>query len=211
MKDAQFWDRIAEKYAKSPVRDEAAYARTLERTRAHLGTSDRVLELGCGTGTTALKLADAVGQMTGTDLAPGMIEIARRRAAEAEAQNVTFDVAPVETLPEGPFDVAMAFNLLHLVRDLDGALAQVHDRLRPGGLFISKTVCLKGAGMPLWMSALLCALPVMKLVGKAPSVVHRFSVTALEDAVTRAGFEIIETGNYPAKPISRFIVARKVG
>ena len=50
---SRFWDRLAAGYAKKPVPDEEAYARTLERVRAHLTPNDRVLELGCGTGTSA--------------------------------------------------------------------------------------------------------------------------------------------------------------
>ena len=69
MQDATlFWDRIAPKYAKSPVRDQQAYEATLARTRSYLGAEDKVLELGCGTGSTALILADAVAEYTATDL-----------------------------------------------------------------------------------------------------------------------------------------------
>ena len=47
MQDATlFWDRIAPKYAKSPVRDQQAYEATLARTRSYLGAEDKVLELG---------------------------------------------------------------------------------------------------------------------------------------------------------------------
>ncbi|MBB5050595.1 cyclopropane fatty-acyl-phospholipid synthase-like methyltransferase [Afipia massiliensis] len=56
--DARFWDRSSRKYAVSAIADQAGYERTLDRTRALLGPNDRVLELGCGTGTTALRLAD---------------------------------------------------------------------------------------------------------------------------------------------------------
>ena len=49
----------------------------------------------------------------------------------------------------------------------------------------------------------------MRLAGKAPYV--RFlSIEALESEIGAAGFEIIETGNYPVKPPGRYIVARKL-
>ena len=54
-----FWDGAAENYAKSPIRDVEAYNYTLERTRTYLSPTDKVLEVGCGTGSTALLLAGA--------------------------------------------------------------------------------------------------------------------------------------------------------
>lgn len=58
--EARFWDRIARKYASDPIKDTAGYERTLARTRELLTHTDTVLEIGCGTGTTALKLAPSV-------------------------------------------------------------------------------------------------------------------------------------------------------
>ncbi len=59
--DARFWDRISRKYAQDAIADQAGYERTLARTRERLPPDSRVLELGCGTGSTALRLADAYG------------------------------------------------------------------------------------------------------------------------------------------------------
>ena len=210
MTDAQFWDRIAEKYAKSPISNMDAYEYTLERTRSYLGSDDTVLEVGCGTGTTALALAPSAGHIVASDLSSAMITVGQQKATDAAIENVSFAVAGVEALPEGAFDVVMSFNLLHLLRDLDGGLEQIAGRVRPGGVFISKTICMKGPGVPLWMRALLLALPLMQLIGKAPFVA-KFSVGELEDAIIRAGFEIVETGSYPDRPARRFIVARKPG
>ncbi len=204
----QFWDRIAEKYARSPVGDPAAYEYTLERVRSYLGPKDRVLELGCGTGTTALHLRDAVACYTASDVAPAMIAIAQRKKEEASAANLRFVVSDVAGAPEEIFDAVMGFNLFHLVGDLDAALAQVHRRIRPGGLFISKTPCLrdsKGA----FRLLMRMILPAMQLVGKAPSVVRFLSINDWQARIEAAGFEIIETGNYPVSPPSRLIVARR--
>ncbi|MFV1529459.1 MULTISPECIES: class I SAM-dependent methyltransferase [unclassified Phaeobacter] len=207
--DARFWDRIAPKYAKSKIRDEAAYQYTLERTRAYLKAGDHVLEVGCGTGSTAIALSDAVSAMTATDLSEGMLRIGRDRAAQAGADNVTFEHCGDDALPAGPFDVVMAFNLLHLVPDVDAALASVAERVPSGKLFISKTPCLgeERGSLKYWMFSVL--IPLMRLVGKAPSSVALLSIAELEAAVERAGFEIIETGNYPISIPSRYLVARR--
>ena len=55
-KTAKFWDKAAAKYAKSPIEDIEAYNYTIGRTRSYLSPTDRVLEVGCGTGSTALLL-----------------------------------------------------------------------------------------------------------------------------------------------------------
>ncbi len=49
---------------------------------------------------------------------------------------------------------------------------------------------------------------VLRLVGYAPHVTY-FKQVDLERQIERAGFKIVETGNYPASPMGRFIVARK--
>ena len=50
----RFWGKTAGRYAKMPIRYAEAYEYALERTRSYLAKTDRVLELGCGTGSTAL-------------------------------------------------------------------------------------------------------------------------------------------------------------
>ena len=62
---AAFWDRAATKYAAQPISDMTAYDATLARARTYLHPTDRVLEFGAGTGTTALHLADSVRALHG--------------------------------------------------------------------------------------------------------------------------------------------------
>lgn len=209
-----FWDKSAERYAKSPVKNMAAYEETLERTRAWLLPTDRVLEVGCGTGTTALILAEKVEEIIASDISAKMIEIAKGKAADQGVTNVTFQQGTLEASPmdggslgEGPYDAVTAFSFLHLLEDPAAAVARVRGLLKPEGLFISKTVCL--AGFSLWKRVLIRLLiPVMQLFGKAPYV-SVMSVKDVERCITKAGFEILETGDYPASPPCRFIVARK--
>lgn len=202
----KFWDGIADKYARQPVKDEGAYAQTLDRIRSYLRPQDKVLEVGCGTGSTALTLSGAVDHVHATDLSGRMIEIARDKAQTQGVGNVTFSkLAAGRGLDAGgPYDVVMGLNLLHLVEDLPGALAGLADQTTRGGLLITKTVCLGEMGS-LWR----LLLPVMQFVGKAPYVGF-LKIADLDHAIEKAGFEIIETGNYPASPPSRFVVARKL-
>ena len=203
-----FWNKVAEKYARTPIADMTSYDYTLERTAAHLKPGDRVLELGCGTGSTALRLAPDVAAIVATDIAPAMLAVGRRKAREQGVENVDFVEAPAKTPPEGPFDAALAFNLLHLVDDLDASLAAIHDRLKPGGLFISKTFCIGTGRNSFKLYAIRLALPVMLLLGKAPPVTF-LTEAELDNAITRAGFDLVEQESFPAKDPRRFLVARR--
>ncbi|PRD43054.1 SAM-dependent methyltransferase [Phyllobacterium phragmitis] len=205
--DARFWDRIARKYAADPVADTAGYERTLERTRQHLKGSDTVFEFGCGTGTTALKLAGTVERIVATDISGEMIAIAREKAEAEGCSNVEFKIATPDVAPwsDGTFDVALGFNVLHLMAAREAALKGVYRLLKSGGLFISKTPCLKEMN-----PFVRVAIPVMQLFGKAPYV-SVLDGNELEREIAAAGFEIIERERHATrgKDARPFLVARK--
>jgi SAM-dependent methyltransferase len=205
----RFWDGIAAKYAKSPIKDMPSYEYTLGRTRSYLAASDRVLELGCGTGSTALKLAGNVDEIVATDISGKMLDVGKQNAEDQAIGNVQFFQAEASNLPQGPYDIVMAFNLFHLLCDTNTALAQVHQHLKPGGLFISKTPCQPEQRAPISYRLIRLVLPLARLTGKVPFV--RFmKIAEWELEIEMAGFEIIEVGNYPANPPNHYIVARKL-
>lgn len=203
--DARFWDQTAEKYAASPIKDQAAYEHTLAETRKYLNPGDEILEIGCGTGGTALLLADAVAHITATDISAKMISIGSQKAAAKSVTNVEF----VQATPADPklamksYDAITGFNILHLLPDLEGDLVALRERLPPGGLLISKTPCIADWK---WRALGRIAIPIMQFFGKAPYV--RFlKGSDVEDKITAAGFEIVVSENHNA--FSRFIVAKK--
>jgi ubiquinone/menaquinone biosynthesis C-methylase UbiE len=206
--DARFWDRSSRKYATAAIVDQAGYERTLDRTRALLGTDNRVLELGCGTGTTALHLAGDVQNYLATDISGEMIAIAREKSATTPGPALVFRIATAEELaPEaGQFDAVLGFNYLHLVRDLPGTLRRIHALLAPEGLFISKTPCV-GDMNPLIRLAL---LPAMRAIGMAPYA-GAFRAPELSQHIRTAGFDILATESHATSGNDNrpYIVARK--
>jgi len=206
-KDARFWDRTARKYAGDTIADMGGYENTLSAVGHYLNGDQDVLEIGCGTGTTAMRLAGQARRYLATDISPEMIVIAREKNEAAHIQNLTFDVGEPVTAdwPDDANDVVLAFNVLHLVPSAAQTLAAVQRRLKPGGLFVSKTPCLA------MMNPLIRAIiPVMQLFGKAPSVTS-FTPDALEALIEAAGFEIIEWGWHgtKGKDTRPYFVARK--
>ncbi|HEU4457795.1 MAG TPA: class I SAM-dependent methyltransferase [Methylibium sp.] len=206
---ARFWDRVACRYAAAPIADVAGYEATLRRVQQLLSVDDAVLEIGCGTGSTALRLAAGTRSMLATDVSSGMIAIARRKLAAQALPQLRFEVAEagsVSASADGPFDAVLGFNVLHLMTDLDDTLRSVLASLRPGGLFISKTACLAEMN-PLVPRVL---VPLMKALGKAPEVL------VLDAGMLRAAFErhglvidAIERHGTRRKDFRVFIVARK--
>ena len=205
---ARFWDRIAFKYAADPIADMAGYEATLRRVQGLLSADQDVLEIGCGTGTTALRLAPFTRRLLATDVSAGMIAIARKKLAAEPVPQLSFDVADADAAVarQGEYDVVLAFNVLHLVTDLDRALELAVQALRPGGLLISKTACISE------MNPLIpyLALPLMRAVGKAPHVLC-FDAAVLQWAIARQGMDVVSVERHGTrgKDIRVFILARK--
>ena len=101
----------------------------------------RTIEFGCGAGNYAVWLAKQGFDVTGIDIAPSAIGLARKNAL-TQGVRCTFIVADVlGDLPEvkGPFDFAFDWELLHHIYpdDRPGYVANVARLLRPGGRYLS--------------------------------------------------------------------------
>jgi ubiquinone/menaquinone biosynthesis C-methylase UbiE len=201
---SRFWDRIARRYARQPVADEAAYRTKLAKTQEYLRPDMEVLEFGCGTGSTALVHAPHVRHIRATDISEKMLEIARDKAAAAKIDNVTFEQAAIDDFqaPDESFDVVLGHSILHLLHDRDAVIAKVHRMLKPGGAFVSSTTCIGD------MSALFRPLLAAgHFLGLLP-LVRVFSDRSLVDSLLAAGF-LIDHQWRPGKGKAVFIVAQK--
>jgi arsenite methyltransferase len=207
MTNAAFWNELAEKYARQPVANPAAFERKIAVTKSLMRPSDVVLDVGCGTGSLALRLAPSCGHVHGLDLSSEMIRIARGKAEAAGATNVTFHVGPFDdgltVFGDESLRGICAYSLLHLVEDLPTALARMFRLLAPGGFFVSSTLCLGESWVPLGPM-----LWILRAIGKAPTV-KIFSKRTLEDEMRRAGFDDIAEHDVGAKPNLAFVVATK--
>ncbi|HET9532096.1 MAG TPA: class I SAM-dependent methyltransferase [Blastocatellia bacterium] len=94
----------------------------------------RLLEIGCGTGTDLLQFARGGALVTGVDLTPRSVEIARRRF-EVYDQRGEFALEDAEMLSfaDESFDVVYSFGVLHHTPDTGRAIREVHRVLRHGG------------------------------------------------------------------------------
>lgn len=200
----KFWDRIAEKYAKQPIADEAAYQKKLAVTRDYFRPDMEVLEIGCGTGSTAILHAPHVKSIRATDFSANMIEIAQGKADARNVDNVTFERVTIEDLdiPDRTLDAVLALSILHLLRDKEAAIAKVYQMLKPGGIFVTSTACLGDT-----MSWFKIVAPIGRFLGFLP-LVRVFTTEELADSFTQAGFEL-DYQWQPGKGKAVFIVAKK--
>lgn len=132
----RFWDPEGEfkpLHALNPLR--AAFV--AERCRL---AGARTVDVGCGGGLLAEALARAGARVTGLDLSPAMIDVARLHAA-GESLQIDYRVAPVAAVASaegGSFDVVTCMEMLEHVPDPPAILHDLARLLRPGGdLFVS--------------------------------------------------------------------------
>ena len=113
---------------------------------------ERGLDIGCGKGAALIPLARAIGpagRVTGIDLAPRMVDAARRAAADAGLGNVDVRVADAAApgLERDAFDVAASSLVLFFLRDPAAVMAEWVSLLRPGGRLGTATF---GPNDPVW-------------------------------------------------------------
>lgn len=201
--DPTFWNGVAEEYSRKPVELPDAFERKIEITQGLMAPDHTVLDIGCGTGSLALRLAPSAAQVVGLDVSSEMVRIARDKAQSTH--NARFVLGPWDAdAPFDPesFDGICAYSLLHLV-DTRAALDLIFERLKPGGFLVSSTVCLGDTWVPYRP-----ILAVMKWAGKAP-VVHVISQAGLLEHIAAAGFVDVELHDVGAKETTTFLTARK--
>ncbi len=201
---ARFWDRIAERYSRKPVADEAAYQKKLKVTREYFRSDMDVLELGCGTGSTAIAHAPFVKHIQAIDVSPKMIDIAIGKAEAEDVENVEFIRSTIDELAvaDCTLDAVLGLSILHLLENKEEVIAKVHRMLNPGGVFITSTMCL-GDTMRLFRYV----VPIGMFFGLMP-LVKVFTADELVGSLGDADFEI-EYQWRPSKGAAVFIVAKK--
>lgn len=201
---ATFWDRAAPRYASKPIANEEAYRRKIEVTRQYLEPHMTVLEIGCGTGSTAIVHAPFVKHITATDFSPKMIETGRERAKAHSVDNISFEVCAAEnlSLESQSLDAVLALNVLHLLENRSERLMRIYQALKEGGTLITSTACLGDM-----KGVFKFVLPIVRFFGLIPPI-SVFVRQQLESELTHAGFSLDYIWQ-PDKNQPVFIVAKK--
>jgi len=178
-------------------------SQSLFPTEPEKGT--HLLELGCGPGFYACRLAQRYPQIvaTGIDLSERLIERARFRAASRSLGNCNFHRGDAQSLPDlaNPVDVIVLSRLFLIVPKKEAVLSEVHRVLRPGGrCFIAEPTSGFRTRIPLscmWLLSRFSSSPAGKYrEPRQADVLSRPEFTTLVHSQPWASVEIVYDGWY---------------
>jgi 2-polyprenyl-3-methyl-5-hydroxy-6-metoxy-1,4-benzoquinol methylase len=171
------WGRAAATFDDEPdhgLRDPVVRQAWTEMLRKLLPANRAaILDAGCGTGSLSIVLAGLGHAVTGIDLSPAMISLARAKAA-AGGHSIAFQVmdAAQPQLAQGQFDVIVCRHLLWALPGPAQVLERWVELLRPGG----RLVLIKGrwgTGAGLAAQAILGLLPSSAVHGAVQDLSHQ--------------------------------------
>lgn len=128
------WGPVASAYVSSNYHSSGPdLARLVEG--AGLSGAERVIDIGCGAGHTAIALAPHVAHVTAVDITPEMLGVASDLAARKGLTNVAFERQDATSLPypDGRFDVAASRVAAHHYHDVRAFVSEAARVLKPGG------------------------------------------------------------------------------
>ena len=187
----RYWERHAARYDRATRFLAKPVPRMLELAVDALKGSGRVLEVAAGTGLVTAAIAPVVRDLVATDYADAMVRQLEARVRGANLANVTCEQADLYALrfDDASFDGVIAANVLHLVPDLERALASLRRVLRPGGVLVAPTFLHRETIRAAVLSRLFA------LTGFPGA--RRFTALALRDAVESAGFRVRRVETIP--------------
>lgn len=198
-----FWEHTANRYDLSMALLGGPLGPMCERVVRDVTGCDRVLELAAGTGLVTRALAPVAGEVVATDYSPAMVGKLRERTEAEGLGNVSVEVLDVFELDDREgFDAIVAANVLHLLPEVDVALARMREALRPGGLLVVPTYCHAQTLLSRAVSG------VMGLVGFPGQ--RRLTLASLEALARAQGLEIESQELLPGLLPIGYVAARRV-
>ncbi|MGV9502465.1 class I SAM-dependent methyltransferase [Streptomyces sp. NPDC003642] len=181
------WDAQAAVFDEEPdhgLRDPAVRRAWAERLRDWLPRRPGdVLDVGCGTGSLSLLAAEQGHRVTGVDLSPAMVRLAREKLAGRDAVFLIGDAA-APPVGEQRFDAVLVRHVLWTLPDPARVLRHWYGLLRPGG----RLVLVEGV----WGSVDPVGIPAERLTGLLAPIAGRVRVERLSGDALLWGGEVTD-------------------
>lgn len=166
---------------------------------SRLSPCSHVLDMGCGAGFLANSLSLAGHVVTGVDLSPTSLAMARKHDATKSVQYLCHDVNALP-FPEQSFDVVCAMDLLEHIENPQVVISEARRLLKPGGLFFFHTFNRN------WLTFLIVIKGVEWCVKNTPPCMHVYKLFIKPKEMKKlcAGFTIEEMKGFNVKVSSPF-------
>ena len=185
-KSENFFDKVSSKSKPEP--DKTA-SKVIESSVEYIEKNNYILDFGCGSGSITNKIAKEAKYIDAIDISSGMLEFAKEQAEKNSIGNVDYIQASIfdERFESNKYDVILAFNVLHYIDDMPRLINRINTLLKPDGIFISSTACLKERRSLIGYLVLL-----LGEIGIMPKM-YFYKSNELEDLITNGNFDIIKS------------------
>ena len=197
-----FFDKVSRKSKEEPSQ---TAAKVIELSKEFLEKDYCLLDFGCGSGTITNKLSNVVKSIDAIDISSGMLEFAKKQAEKNSISHINYLHVSIfdERFNDKKFDVISAFNVLHYIDDIPRLITRINTLLKPNGIFISSTACLKEKRSLIGYLVLL-----LEKLGLMPKI-HFYKKNELENLIMNDDFIILKSEKISKLP-EYFIVAKKI-
>jgi len=156
----------------------------LNKIADDVDTGNSVLEIAGGTGLIAFEVAKKV---CGIDIAPSIINEAKKKLKQKEIENVEFFLEDTYKLhfDRNSFDTVICINALHNMKYPEKASSEIKRVLKPEGKMIASIV---GIGEVLRFKII---MTISTIMGQLP-VFHKLKLDEFADFIDKSGFNILK-------------------
>ncbi|MGY8946202.1 MAG: class I SAM-dependent methyltransferase [Flavobacteriales bacterium] len=200
-KSEKFFDRVSSKSKPEPNK---TASKIIELSKEFLEKDKYVLDFGCGSGAITNKIAKEAKAIDAIDISSGMLEFAQKQAKENAITNINYRQVSIfdKDFKDEAFDVILAFNVLHYIEDMPNHVVRINSLLKPNGIFISSTACMKEK-----RSLIRYLVSFLSKTGLVPKIIS-YKKVELETLIENGNFEVIKSERISKLP-EYFIVMKK--
>ncbi len=136
-----FWDKVAGIYDLAEMLNRKAYREMLCNTARLVPVGAKVLDCAAGTGELSIAASKNAESVISTDISEKMLETAEKKCRRKGIHNIFFDTRNIFNLDDADesYDVVIAGNILHLIKNPEIALKELARVTKKGGRLILPT------------------------------------------------------------------------